>query len=509
VKVQQFGNEPAVSVFKMMNLPALLIALVVVLGSALPPAPLAASVASIEYADIDQAGRHRAAIDALQEAGILAGTECDPAGFCPDLELPRWVMAVWVVRALGEQEPPPVEASRFSDIDGDVWWARYVQRFAELGITGGCDVNPDRFCPQQPVTRGQMAVFLTRAFDLAGNLDAEGADTVKFADTEGSPHARYIQALAVSNITVGCATDPLRYCPHRPVSRAEMATFLARALNLVSIVEYTPDADGDGFLHLVSQYTTYHPCCQARVTNIQLFADLMDGEVVPPNGRFSLNRHVGERTEAKGFLRAGTLVGGELINTVGGGVSQFATTFYNAVFWGGYQDIFHQPHSRYFSRYPEGVEATLDWPSLDVIFRNDSSSNVLIRASYTKTSLTVKLFGDNDGRVVVGEWKNGRPHLEVIAEGGDQARVVTAEVSSRQDPVAPPAPLYRSNPDLSPGEEKYLQPSLGGWTVKVTRTVTQGGNLNTQWWVVRYSPLRAIIEVHPCVIVQSCPPQSN
>ena len=492
----------------MMSLPTVALAFTLLLAAVLPPAPVPAWDGSVEYSDLEQAGRHREAIEALQAKGILAGTECEPRGFCPRQELPRWVMAVWIVRAVDEQSLLPTESSRFADVDSDLWWAPYVQRLGELGITRGCAVNPDRFCPQQWVTRGEMAAFLTRAFDLTRNLDSDGSE-VGFTDTQGSSHVRSIQALAASHITVGCATDPLRYCPDRPVTRAEMATFLARALQLVSIVEYAPDPDGVGFLHLVSQYTTYHPCCHPRVENIQLFADLMDGVVVPPGRRLSLNRQVGERTAAKGFLGAGTLISGELVDTVGGGVSQFATTFYNAVFWGGYQDIFHRPHSSYFSRYPEGIEATLDWPSLDVIFRNDSSSNVLIRTEYTNTSLTVKLFGDNDGRVVVGEWKNGKPHLEVIAEGGDRARVVTAEVSPRSNAVPAPDPLYRSNPDLQPDQERRLQPAVGGWTLRVTRTITQGANQTTQWWMVRYLPLRAIIEVHPCVIAQSCPANSN
>lgn len=493
----------------MMSLPTVAVAFILLLTAVLPPTPVSASVSSVEYSDIERAGEHRAAIEALQARGILAGTECEPGGFCPHQELPRWVMAVWIVRAVDQEGPPPMESSRFSDVDNDLWWAPYVERLAELRITLGCSLNPASYCPHQPVTRAEMASFLTRAFDLEPSPDSPGSEVLQFTDTRGNHHAKSIQALAASRITVGCATDPLRYCPQRSVTRAEMATFVARALKLVSFVEHVPDPDGEGLLHLVSQYTTYHPCCHPRVTNIQLFADLMDGVVVPPGRRLSLNRQVGERTAAKGFLGAGTLINGELVDTVGGGVSQFATTFYNAVFWGGYQDVFHRPHSRYFSRYPEGVEATLDWPSLDVIFRNDSSSNVLIRTSYTATSLTVKLFGENDGRVVVGEWKRGMPDLRVIAEGGDQARVVNAEVSHRQNVVEPPAPLYRSNPELSPDEEKHLQPSVGGWTVRITRTITQGENQKTQWWVVRYSPLRAIIEVHPCVIAQSCPAHSN
>lgn len=484
-------------------------AMVVALTLASTANPAAASVADSEYADIGEAGVHRASIEALEAEGILAGTECETARFCPDDPLPRWVMAVWMVRSVEDLAPPDVDATLFADVDDDAWWASYVQRLWELGITRGCAVGPARYCGDQPVTRGQMASFLNRAFDLARILGFERARFLEFTDVEGSTHALSIQALAASGVTVGCHTNPLRYCPERSVTRAEMATFLARALRLVPTLQYVEDPGGEGLLHLVSEYTTYHPCCASRVTNIQLFAKMVDGAVVGPGRKFSLNRHVGKRTTKKGFLGAGTLINGELVNTVGGGVSQFATTFYNAVFWGGYQDVAHQPHSSYFSRYPEGIEATLDWPSLDVIFLNDTSANVLIRTEYTGTSLTVKLFGDNNGRSVAGEWKNGKGHLTVVAQGGSDARVVTAETSGRLQPTAPPAPLYRPNPALGVDQRRYVQPAVHGWTTRVTRTITQGGESSVQGWLVRYRPLRAIIEVHPCVLNESCSTLSN
>lgn len=490
--------------------PALAIILVLALAPTL--APLTAltehSVAS-SYSDIEEAGRHRAAVEALEAAGLFSGTECRTGDFCPNDPLPRWVMAVWMVRAVEEGEPPEVDSTVFSDVDGDVWWARYVQRLSELGITHGCATNPAQFCPDEEVTREQMASFLSRAFGLISSYELRGEYLVRFADVDGSSHALSIQVLAASGITVGCAANPLRYCPGRSVTRAEMATFLARALRLAPIVapfaEYVEDPDGEGFLHLVSQYTTYHSCCAPRVTNIHLFADKVDGAVVRPGERFSLNGHVGQRTTEKGFVGAGTLLNGEVVNTVGGGVSQFATTFYNAVFWGGYQDVWHNPHSRYFSRYPEGIEATINWPDLDLIFRNDSSRNVLIRTEYTDTSLTVKLFGDNDGRVVTGWWRNGEGGTEVVVEGGDQARVVTAEVSRRLKLTSPPSPTYRSNPKLGVDQRKYLQPAAHGWTLRVGRTIERGGEQSVEWWAVRYLPMRAIIEVHPCVLIQSCP----
>ena len=253
-------------------------------------------------------------------------------------------------------------------------------------------------------------------------------------------------------------------------------------------------------IHLVSQYTTYHPCCAARVSNIQLFADKTHNALVPPGETFSLNTYVGKRTVEDGFVKAGTLVRGELVDTVGGGVSQFATTFFNAVFWGGYETVRRKTHSFYFSRYPEGIEATINWPEVDLVFRNDTSSHLLIRTEYAGTSITVKFFSNNDGRTLVGSWKDGRDRLEVVSEGGPLARVVTANVSNRINQIAPPETLYRPNPKLAVGEAEQIQTAGEGWTVVVTRTIQQGEESTDQVRNVRYIPRQEIIEVHPCVM---------
>ncbi|MCQ3803906.1 MAG: VanW family protein [bacterium] len=262
----------------------------------------------------------------------------------------------------------------------------------------------------------------------------------------------------------------------------------------------TEDIEDLGIRHLVSSYTTYHPCCAARVTNIQLFADKVNDALVPPGEEFSLNSHVGRRTVADGFVEAGTLVRGELVDTIGGGVSQFATTFYNAVFWGGYKDITHKTHSFYFPRYPEGIEATINWPEVDLVFLNDSSNHVLIRTEYTSTSITVKFFSDNGGRSIVGSWRDGRGRLEVVSEGGPNARLVSARVSGRSNQLEPPETLYRPNPELALDEVDQLQTAEEGWTVRVTRTIQHGEEITEHIRNVRYIPRQEIIEVHPCVM---------
>ncbi len=239
----------------------------------------------------------------------------------------------------------------------------------------------------------------------------------------------------------------------------------------------TDDLAKLGIKEKVSEFTTFHPCCQARVTNIHIFADLVDGAIVMPGEEFSLNEYAGQRTIERGFLPAPTIIGGKLEDTVGGGVSQFATTFYNAVFYGGYEDVTHRAHSYYFSRYPEGIEATISWPAPDLVFRNDTDAAVLIKTEYTDESITVKFFGDNGGRQVQGI------------------------VSDRYGWTDPPVE-YVANPDRDPADgERVLVKGARGWSVNVTRVITYpDGTKTEESWTVRYRAQPREIEVHPCLI---------
>ena len=458
---------------------------------------------SRSFADVSPDGRRAAMIEALDALGILEGTECTTGRFCPDEPIERRVMAVWLVRAVDHQDEPDPVPGRFTDVGAQAWWSGYPERLAELGISQGCGTSPARFCPSDAVTRGEMASFLTRAFGL------EPAEAAGFSDLAGTVHAPNIDSAVAAGLVNGCSTDPLRFCPDEPVTRAEMVEFLARAFDLAPPAIYAEVAEEHGILHLISGYTTYHDCCAARVTNLQLFSDTVTGTVVQPGERLSLNGLVGRRTVEKGYLPADTWVVDRVSDTVGGGISQYAATMYNAIFWGGFVGSSYRPHSVYISRYPPGIEGTLDYPHIDLVFRNDTESPVLVVSDYTDTSLAVRLYGDNDGRAVIGEWKDGWHTLEVVTPGGPDARVVTGEVSRPYRYVDPPSTRYISNAELEVGESIVLQPARKGWTVRIDRTVTASGRDRDQSWWVSYRPVRAIIEAHPCVISNSCPAEEE
>jgi vancomycin resistance protein YoaR len=158
-------------------------------------------------------------------------------------------------------------------------------------------------------------------------------------------------------------------------------------------------AEGLHITELVSSFTTEFPAGQPRVENIAQAAEYIDGTIVPPGDTFSFNDTVGERSEERGFVNAPVYYQG-FTEDIGGGVSQVATTLFNAVFYGGYEDVTHKPHSIYFSRYPRVIEATVNYPDLDLQFRNDTSAGVLIRAYAGSSSITIAFYGDDGGREV-------------------------------------------------------------------------------------------------------------
>jgi vancomycin resistance protein YoaR len=154
----------------------------------------------------------------------------------------------------------------------------------------------------------------------------------------------------------------------------------------------TAEARALGVVEEVSTYRTTYPYAAYRLTNIHRAADLIDGVLLLPGDTFSLNETVGERTEANGFAKGTIIKDGRFFEDYGGGVSQVATTTFNAMFFAGLEDVEHKPHSFYISRYPVGREATVAWPVVDLKFRNDSPYGVLVKTSYTDRSVTVSLW---------------------------------------------------------------------------------------------------------------------
>ena len=171
----------------------------------------------------DDGSVHEANINGLAAAGVTKG--CNPPAnthFCPDSPITRAEMATFLTRALNL---PPAQQNTFTDTASSIHAAN-IAAIAQAGITKGCNPPQNtRYCPDRPVSRAEMATFLTRALNLPP------AQQNTFTDTASSIHAANIAAIAQAGITKGCnPPQNTRYCPDRPVSRAEMATFLTRAM---------------------------------------------------------------------------------------------------------------------------------------------------------------------------------------------------------------------------------------------------------------------------------------
>lgn len=243
------------------------------------------------------------------------------------------------------------------------------------------------------------------------------------------------------------------------VSRPELTTKEAKALRITE---------------LVSEFSTPYNCCEPRVTNIQRAAEILDGQIIPAGNAFSLNDALGQRTEDRGFVEAPQIAGGKLEDAVGGGVSQVATTMYNAAFFAGLELVDHTPHQFYISRYPEGREATVSFGGPELVFVNDWPAGILINAIASDNAITIRFFSSLLGR-------------RVETETGERRDYVEPEIKETV------------NPDLEPGERVVEQEmGGGGFTVDYTRKVWQGDDLRrdeTFTWT--YSPQDAYVEVGP------------
>ncbi len=157
-------------------------------------------------------------------------------------------------------------------------------------------------------------------------------------------------------------------------------------------------AKGLGVKQVVGEFTTRHPAGQPRVKNIHTISDATRGILIAPGDTFSVNQFIGKRTPEKGYVPAPVIENGEHKEDFGGGISQYATTLFNAAFFAGLDIPAYKAHSEYISRYPFGREATLAYPSVDLKIKNNTPYGVVIWPTYTDSSITVQLWSTQFAR---------------------------------------------------------------------------------------------------------------
>jgi len=229
-----------------------------------------------------------------------------------------------------------------------------------------------------------------------------------------------------------------------------------------------------GITGVVGSYTTEYGGIPNRIHNVQLVSHLVDDKLIAPGTTFSFNGATGARTAARGFLEAPVIIDGEVTTGLGGGVCQVSTTVFNAAFEAGLPIVERINHALYISHYPQGRDATVDYPDVDLQFRNDTGHWLLLRTSVGSLSLTVTLYGTPTGRKVVS---------------------TTSPLVAHGKP-----PLQRTvDRSLEPGQKVVDDPGVPALTTSVSRDVydATGTLLDHDVWYSSYRASPKLVRIGP------------
>jgi len=188
-------------------------------------------IAASSFADISTGYWAWDSIERILQAGITGGCGTSPLTYCPDTLVTRAQMAIFLERGINGSSytPPPATGTVFGDVPAVYWAAAWIEQLADDGITGGCGAG--LYCPDNPVTRAQIAVFLLKAKYGSAYTPPNVGLSTGFNDVPITHWAAaWIKQLAAEGITGGCGSG--NYCPDSPVTRAQMAVFLVRTFNL-------------------------------------------------------------------------------------------------------------------------------------------------------------------------------------------------------------------------------------------------------------------------------------
>jgi vancomycin resistance protein YoaR len=214
----------------------------------------------------------------------------------------------------------------------------------------------------------------------------------------------------------------------------------------------TAKANALGIQQKLTSFTTDMGVSSSnRIHNVHLMADYIDGTLIPPGEVFSFNDVVGPRTSERGFLEGQMIIGSLVLPSIGGGVCQTATTLFNDAFELGLPILERTNHNLYLSHYPLGRDATVSWGGPDFKFKNDLKHGILIKTSYTDSTLTFTFYGTNE-------------HRRVVAETSSQTKWTGPSMNYAIDPNAP-----RGSAKVVKGTGEK------GFDVSVDRTVYDAG----------------------------------
>ncbi|MCB9598310.1 MAG: VanW family protein [Sandaracinaceae bacterium] len=271
----------------------------------------------------------------------------------------------------------------------------------------------------------------------------------------------------------------------REASTRDLLEALAAGRRSVRLpVERIPSGVGDDALPplvpqptapvLVARYSTDYGTSggeRPRAHNVELAASFLDGARIPANGRLSFNTRVGERSVGRGYRIAHVILDGEMVDGLGGGVCQVASTLHAAAFLAGLDVVEHRPHSRPSAYIPMGLDATVVWPDVDLVLANPYPFPLDVRARGVDGQMVVELWGAR--RTATVEW-----HRQTLATEGWSDRYV-------EDATVPP------------GRERITQRPIRGFTILRERTIHDAGGVRIENRRLLYPPTDRIIRVAP------------
>jgi vancomycin resistance protein YoaR len=296
-----------------------------------------------------------------------------------------------------------------------------------------------------------------------------GSDyTVQFSDQEGS-------IIVTTNATgtvpqVGGAIASLNDTIFTTAEKRSAPLVEISSIEAPETMSFEEACDYGLVVEISSFTTQYASGVEARNNNIHIAADALNDSICKAGETWSFLALSGETTPDKGYQDAGAIISGEYSDAIGGGICQVATTVFNAVYDAGYPIEKRYNHSLYIASYPEGRDAAIAYPDMDLVWRNDTESDVLLVMTYTNASVTATLYGVDPGYEVTttyGEWQEGEPYRTIV----------------------------RQDPDYPVGKEFVESSGTDGRSITIVRTVKDrnGNVIQEKEFNSTYSPKNKVV----------------
>ncbi|GIW24565.1 VanW family protein [Meiothermus sp.] len=272
---------------------------------------------------------------------------------------------------------------------------------------------------------------------------------------------------------------------HQPETRKQLELALLRpdvsevALTVVPKTAQVRAADlpqAEDLQLLAEATTTYAGSSNERIANVHAAARNLDGYIVPAGGVFDFNHAIGNISPENGFMEALVISGGRTIKGVGGGVCQVSTTAFRALYQAGLPILERNQHAYRVRWYDPivGYDAAVYQPYLNLRATNDTPGPLVVRTAFTRSTLTVRLYGIPDGR---------------------QVSVSKPVILSR---TPHPPPQYIVDNSLRPGQVKQVDWAVDGYRTRITRTITRpDGQVVVDVLNSNFRPWRAVYQVGP------------